>query len=254
MQKDFHFYIQYLICVKCGMDVPTAEIVAWANQFTDECQASIDGIQTASDGIELIQPQMQLTVLVPFHFLPGDDPKNKWMVTPNSELAKYILPKRIPLSPFEWGIALHSLQDTFSHQRWSGRREELNDIPWDNLLDVLPAVGHAKIGKTCDIINGLWTDPRSGEVVDNTMRAIHAARATAEAIQIGSWDRIGAEVRDVVRVPTYEGRKLAAAKMAGREDLSYPEVAERMIKNHMPEFRSAAMNQLSLVMGQLARR
>ena len=81
----------------------------------------------------------------------------------------------------QMGIALHVLQDTFSHQGFSGWNEKLNSCyPWYNPACVLPNVGHAELQAMPDIANYTWTDPRNGETILNQERVIEALKVTTE--------------------------------------------------------------------------
>ena len=73
MQKDIHFYLTYLLCVRVGVSRKNAEKIAWANQYTDELtESKVYGIQTQSDEFgNWKDEQIQHSVLVPFHFIPG---------------------------------------------------------------------------------------------------------------------------------------------------------------------------------------
>ena len=75
MQKDFHFYLTYVLSRKVGISVKDAEKIAWANQYTDDLtEADLHGIQTQSAILgNWADRQIQLSVLVPFHFIPGAD-------------------------------------------------------------------------------------------------------------------------------------------------------------------------------------
>jgi hypothetical protein len=49
MQKDVHFYVTYAVARKAGLPAKDAEVLAWADQFTDDLTApDLHGIQTQS--------------------------------------------------------------------------------------------------------------------------------------------------------------------------------------------------------------
>ena len=124
--------------------------------------------------------QIQLSVLVPFHFRPGDG-ENKWVVTADSSQAKKLV-KAAMDDPFWFGIALHAFQDTFSHQSFSGWEEESNScFNWHYLRPqtaVIPNVGHADLMGTPDVVHYIWTDPRTGKQIKNWERAMSCAQRT----------------------------------------------------------------------------
>jgi hypothetical protein len=46
MQKDVHFYVTYALARQAGLPAADAEVLAWADQFTDDLTASdLHGIQ-----------------------------------------------------------------------------------------------------------------------------------------------------------------------------------------------------------------
>jgi hypothetical protein len=60
-------------------------VIAWADQYTDDLtKADLHGIQTQSDVVgNWADTQVQMSVLVPFHFIPGNDDNYPWMTTRN---------------------------------------------------------------------------------------------------------------------------------------------------------------------------
>jgi hypothetical protein len=86
MQKDVHFYLTDLLCVRVGVARKNAEKIAWANQYTDELtESKVYGIQTQSDEFgNWSDEQIQHSVLVPFHFIPGSNEEHPRLTEPNS--------------------------------------------------------------------------------------------------------------------------------------------------------------------------
>ena len=161
MQKDFHFYLTYALARRVGIPARTAQEIAWADQYTDDLtEADLHGIQTQSAILgNWSDRQIQLSVLVPFHFIPGGDRRHPWMTTRNSLRAKHLVQNALS-DVFQLGIALHGLQDTFSHENFSGWQEDLNACyPWYYIgSNVIPNVGHAEMRAIPDIVNCVWTD------------------------------------------------------------------------------------------------
>ena len=91
MQKDVHFYVTYALARKAGLPAEGAEKLAWADQFTDDLTApDLHGIQTQSAiAGNWADRQVQLSVLVPFHFVPGSDAGHPWMTTAGRSLAAW---------------------------------------------------------------------------------------------------------------------------------------------------------------------
>jgi hypothetical protein len=173
MQKDVHFYLTYLLAVRAGLSQKSAKLIAWADQHTDDLtEAELHGIQTQSAVLgNWHQRQVQLSVLVPFHFIPGDAPDHPWVTTSDSGHARTLVMDASE-DLLQLGIALHAHQDTFSHQGFSGWQEDINAcFPWYFIESALPNVGHAEMRVVPDVVNYVWTDPRTGERIDNKKRA-----------------------------------------------------------------------------------
>lgn len=236
MQKDFHYYVTYALAKKAGRD---AETIAWANQFTDEMKhARLYGIQTQSGLIgNWFDHQIQRTVLIPFHFVPGDNLERLWNVTQNSRLVNNIIDDA--KGPIELGIALHSLQDTYSHQNFSGWNEENNEcIPW--LSNLIPPIGHAQVRTDPDEINKKWEDPRTGRKIDNRKRALKAAQRTFEIFG-GKWSKIKIEFEAIFAIRSYDERKKTLIKISGCKRFS-------QLEGYQKDFEEAAAKQVSIVL------
>ncbi len=179
MQKDVHFYLTYVLAKKLGLAAEDAEKIAWADQYTDDLtESELHEIQTQSAiAGNWADRQVQLSVLVPFHFIPGSDADYPWMTTSNNPRARELV-RAARDNLLQLGIALHGLQDTFSHQGFSGWQEDLNScFPWYYVESVLPNVGHAELRVIPDVVNYVWTDPRNGKRIDNKLRTMSAAKS-----------------------------------------------------------------------------
>lgn len=180
MQKDVHFYMTRALARMAGIDADVAEKIAWADQFTDDCKkAGPSGVRTACEHFaEWADLGVQEYILVPFHFVPGDDVELPWVVTAGSLRARELM-RQASGDIMRIGIALHALQDTYSHQGFCGLEHKINNCyGFGRLEGLLPNVGHAEMMFAPDIANGVWTDPRSQEVIVNKARVMEAAAMT----------------------------------------------------------------------------
>lgn len=258
MQKDVHFYLTYLLSIKVEIPHGTAEKIAWANQYTDDLtEAELHGIQTQSSILgNWGDRQVQLSVLIPFHFIPGSDPNNPWVTTRNNACAR----KLVVLGSknfFRLGIALHGLQDTFSHEGFSGWREDINScFQWYYIESAIPNVGHAEMRVVPDVVNYIWTDPRSGKKIDNKKRTMSAAKATYDfltksfnpKIDQKVWQNLKGELQQAFKIESYDGRKQKFRDISGEPDISYDEVNERLKQVHKKDFIMAASSHLASAM------
>jgi len=240
MEKDFHYYLTYALVKIAGFSRP--DLIAYASQFVDdnnEGRFSVDGeemffpeklkagggyyypIMTQSQSPKSLDPYVQKYVYVPFHFLPGDGTveingkKNPLSATPNSPNAREVLSRALQSNnPYQIGIAVHTLADTWSHQNFSGMREDWNAVfPWyDVFKSLVPNIGHAEVGHLPDIISESWTDYRfGGKKIDNQKRALEAAEAIYAPLQKISkkgplWADVEAEVSTLIDAKDYDGR------------------------------------------------
>jgi hypothetical protein len=255
MQKDMHFYLTYTLARKLKIDNADAEKIAWADQYTDDLtEADLHGIQTQSDIVgNWGDRQIQMSVLVPFHFLPGNDSAHPWMTTPNNWRARRLV-RAAKSNLLQLGIAIHGLQDTFSHQGFSGWRESLNScFPWYYVQSTLPNVGHAEMRVVPDVVNYVWTDPRNGKRIDNKRRARSAAKATFGFLAIIApsndsqkvWESLSSELQQLFRLDSYDRRVDALCVLSGNKKIDYKEVNVRLERDLKVEFVRAANNHLA---------
>jgi hypothetical protein len=260
MQKDVHFYVTYALARKAGLTDDYAEKIAWADQFTDDMsEAVVHGIQTQSSDIagNWGDKQIQATILVPFHFIPGKDKDHPWKTTPNNFRARRLVNGASRNGNlFQLGIALHGLQDTFSHQGFSGWHEKLNScFPWYYLTSALPNIGHAEMRVIPDVTNYTWTDPRNGQKIYNWKRAVSAARETYEFLRkvfndapSAHWPSLESKLKSFFRLDNYDERKGEIRRLSGRDKISYTEVDEKLRPQYEDDFIYAAKNHLSSAM------
>lgn len=252
MQKDVHFYLTYALSRKAGISASDSKIIAWANQYTDELtKADLYGIQTQSDVLgNWGDRQVQLSVLVPFHFIPGNNQTHPWKTTHNNSRARHLVSSALSKkNPLQFGIALHGLQDTFSHEGFSGWREDLNSCyPWYYVQSSIPNVGHAELRVTPDVVNYVWTDPRDGRRIDNKKRAMSAAKATYDLLvrysgnRIGlvKWQKLKASLQLIFKLNSYDKRVTKLCKFSTDDKIDYKVVNKKLGKAHKSDFVKAA--------------
>ena len=250
MEKDFHYFLTYAIVKLTGFDKP--DVIAYSCQFVDdnnEGQFSIDGkevpfpeklkvkggshyypVMTQSLSPKSLDPFVQRYVYLPFHFLPGDnnvkinDAVNPISTTPNSNNIKQVLASALASgNPYQVGIALHTMADTWSHQNFSGMQEEWNAVyPWYNVFkSFLPNIGHAEAGHSPDVISEPWIDYRIGKTpISNKQRAYDAVREMYIALQAHSrkgtpWQAVQSAFQGIIDEDSYDERIAAVSKLMG---------------------------------------
>ncbi len=254
MQKDVHFYLTYLLTIKAGISHNEAEKIAWANQYTDDLtEAELYGIQTQSAILgNWKDRQVQLSVLVPFHFIPGNDSDHPWVTTRNNARARKLVIKASK-NILQLGMAFHGLQDTFSHEGFSGWQEDVNScFPWYYIESALPNVGHAELRVIPDVVHYVWTDPRSGQKNDNKKRTMSAAKATYDFltkffnpdIEQSVWQNLQEELKQAFRIESYDHRKQKFRDLSGNTSINYDEVNKRLKAIHENDFIVAAKSHL----------
>lgn len=256
MQKDVHFYLTYALARKAGIDEPEAKTIAWADQYTDDLtEAQLYGIQTQCHVLgNWSSEQIQMSVLVPFHFIPGDDAKWPWKTTKNSTRARALVESAVKSAdPLRLGIALHGLQDTFSHQGFSGWCEDQNACyPWYYVKSGIPNVGHAEMRAIPDMIGQIWIDPHTQETINNKLRAMGAAKETFRVLAgwaelpkpQSQWKRLEPRLRKAFKL-TYDNRKGRLRTLSGDPKADYSEITKRLANRNRPAFIRAASDHLA---------
>jgi len=183
-----------------------------------------------------------------YHFLPTPGAKDK-VVSENSELAQELIKRAT--NPFERGIALHALQDTFSHQGFTGTISKVNscfawDKPW---YLALPDYGHTDMLRLPDMAGATWTDPRNGETVYNPVRAERCIKATLRSFPQGHTIDV-APLLEPLEAP-YDKRKRMWAELAGLPGLRFSEIKDEFWKKYKANFVKAAKRQKEIVKSHL---
>ncbi len=155
MQIDMHFYGVYAMARAAGIEPEMARTIARASQFVDDAieddhalianQSAIVPTMTSHKPIDYTNALAgeQWKVWVPFHFLPGSDPKantfvERMVTLPNSEPAKHMLAdtlneKNRDYWPHLIGITAHVYADTFSHFGFVGFSSDWNRVKDDDI-------------------------------------------------------------------------------------------------------------------------
>ena len=176
MVKDFHYCAVAILARAAGYPKDDANTIAYASQYTDDSTESapikvgelfFDPVRTAYKGIESLSWGVQKKVFIPFHFLPNQplrDPSDTFRTVPNSPFARDILKRAFGMDYSverlcAIGIALHTFADTWAHQKFSGRKDEENNVEkiyefedgkWKHpflegiIADLAPKIGHAQ--------------------------------------------------------------------------------------------------------------
>ncbi len=250
MEKDFHYHLTYAMAKLTELDNP--DVVAYACQFVDdnnEGQFSVDGqdvtfpdkikadgghyypVMTQSLSPLSLDPYVQKYVYVPFHFLPGDNnvknrdgEANPLSATPHSLNAQSILANALAGdNPYLIGIAAHTYADTWSHQNFTGMREDWNALyPWyDVFKSIVPNIGHAEAGHSPDVISETWIDYRFGKTpIDNKQRVFNALEKIYEAFQKKTrkgpaWADMKTDFQKIINIYDYDERIKAIAGLTG---------------------------------------
>lgn len=265
MQKDVHFYLTYAVARHVGIGPQKAKEIAWADQYTDDLtKTELHGIQTQCGTLgNWGDKQIQLSVLIPFHFIPGGSPASTWPweVTEDNARAQALVTAALTREPTltrcALGIALHALQDTFSHQGFSGWQEKRNSCGFWYLL---PNIGHTDMRHDPDDVGKTWTDPRTKKRIVNRWRALRAARRTFDVLAeyhgldqpAARWHVLKQKLLPILKEKTYDNRKKKLATLAGNANLRYSNLSVHAWNKHKVAFVRAAAEHLSDAIGQFA--
>ncbi len=196
MNLFFHYYTTYYLCGKAGFSKKDSEVIAFSSQYVDNNLISLtlkteQGLfrTTPTQHFGFWDEDAPAQVYIPFHFFPGvpeessakrqDGKINPLSVTPNAPLARELVERAMKSRDiYRFGIALHTLADTWAHQDFSGKWE-----PWNMVSpsSALPSIGHAQAGRDPDQYNRVWHDARLYEevgTIQNNARFFEAARQT----------------------------------------------------------------------------
>ncbi len=194
MQKDFHFYVIGILANHAGYSNDEAIAIATASQYVDHATESfpiefddgriVETTMTAHYHVQAFKPSVQRIVFMCFHFPPegrtavDGKPAFSYRTRGNSRIINGLLRQimadkiqglyddlegnnKIPFYMYRLGIAMHTLADSWSHNSFTGRHNQENDVGkiWfqkgdkfekqtinDWKWDVAPAIGHLECG------------------------------------------------------------------------------------------------------------
>jgi hypothetical protein len=196
MDKEFHYFINYIVAYAAGFAPEDSHTIAFSAQFVDDNtkqyrvydqygQLYINEISQTTD---LSMSQEKLAkIMITFHFIPGDMQQysnrkdgmfHHLNTTPNNFRAKCVLRKALEAgSPFLIGIASHAFCDTWAHQNFTGTIDQFNSISGFPQR-LIPNLGHADAFTWPDKVNLIWYDGRLKEpYIDNKQRFLNCVLA-----------------------------------------------------------------------------
>jgi hypothetical protein len=230
------------LALEAGYSPEDAKLIYWANLETDRTlQVKWHNCAWSNKGLY-------------FHFWPGD-PKDL-ICRVGSELSRrimmhvngYLCDGMEADKIIARGIALHGLQDTYSHQGWVGKFSRHNVLPaWSHgkFTPSLPfPYGHSPKPEA-DFANATWYDPRTGETIDNRKRVNGALAATGHVLGL---TEIPLEILTILNFESdYELRKQRLRDLAGMPDLRFSEIRKDMLRIYGLEFEQATAAQAKIV-------
>lgn len=201
MNHVFHYHVTALVALQAGFSPKDAELLAWAARQVDLQQFPMTvrrgGTTWSIPRTHHLGPAdgaLAADVWAPFHFFPSGEAScppppdsespflaawrgkwSPWCVTPHSLPLKEITIAAFRTGdPVRMGIALHVLADSWAHQGFSGRLDDMNHLPG---VPSIPAMGHACASTRPDSFHLVWQDSRREDPwVENTPRFLAAAR------------------------------------------------------------------------------
>lgn len=178
MNIDFHYGVVYVVSRLAGLSQDQAEIVAHACQYVDD--ATTTGVLHFRDGEtferfasahELVDYQnihndINRTVWVPFHFLPGGQGETiqaKAVCRPDSAIAREMMASAISANDksnalHRIGVSLHVYVDTWAHQGFSGIVSPINRVDEMESHDLTPETWRDELArKAAHIVDATGT-------------------------------------------------------------------------------------------------
>ena len=164
MQIDMHYHAILCMAVAAGFSTEVAQQIATASQFVDDNNSDGKKEIEFGDGsafyltatahhpknMKNLDDEVQRTVWVPFHFLPGNEGDNymeRIIATKDSEISREVVHFAVSNLNRQFGVQLlgiasHAYADTFSHYGFSGLSSPLNRVLLESVhtQEVLPHV------------------------------------------------------------------------------------------------------------------
>jgi len=253
MKQDYHFWLTYVLGRYAGIDRFTSEVIAWADGYTDKrTKAGEFGLQTqcAVPFSNWGDPHIQSTVLMPFHFVPGDHHLNPRAVVANSARARMLVNESLK-NPIRFGISLHAFQDTWSHENFTGYKERFNSCG-DFFL---PNVGHTDMKTKPDLVEFEWNDPRTKEHIVNRVKFLEAAKETYAYLQkLGGgpeWKVFNKRIEGILALPNMTKRITEMKRMLGNTKLEWKFIDRKIRTKYENDFVLMAKKHLGCVMDSL---
>ena len=149
-EKDIHYYAAYYLARNAGYDINDTIEIAWASQYVDDSEYINPSI------VQSAQPWKRKIVSA-YHF-PAP---NGQAVKEGARCAKSAMKSAMDTrSNFAFGIALHTVADTYAHAGFSAYHDpKLNQREGIDRFDALgitvypmkvPSIGHAQAGVSID--------------------------------------------------------------------------------------------------------
>lgn len=176
MQIDFHYYCTAVLARAAGFSSEDSQKIAYSCQYVDNATESellqinstcFEPVRTAHQGLLSFDWSIQRNVFIPFHFLPhtlGALVNGEFDTKADSHFAQKILIKakdditnrRI----LKIGIALHTYEDTWSHEPFSGRNNVENDCDKVSIMNkgLLQVVKEIKYNAFDILVNRIKVD------------------------------------------------------------------------------------------------
>jgi hypothetical protein len=202
MDKEFHYYITYIIAQRAGFQPRDAYVIAYASQHTDDNTTDLTISPDSPDAysnyisqtMDIFKPQGEHMRIYPaFHFMPGtiaeissksamrrDGNFHILNTVPDNQNSRKVLKAALDSNDlYRIGIATHMYADTFAHQNYVGYKEDFNQMKglWGA---VAPSIGHADAMHKPDRPALKWDDERlipSHSSIDNKKRFLDASQS-----------------------------------------------------------------------------
>jgi len=232
-QVDVHFSMTFAVAQRAGRK--DAKIIAFSNYQTDKHKPTF-GSHTQVNGLSW----MWSWAGVYFHFTPGDIIRTPLVTTANNRCVQALVEKAT--NPFELGLALHTLQDSFNHQNFSGRTNKINSCftekAWYRRL--IPDYGHSDMMTMPDITTAQWFDPRIEQNISNIHRTQLSIIATGKALGLDL-----SVPDDLFHPVTVDQRERRMRLWSG--SLRFEDIAEPFWRKYRKEWLAAARRQVEIV-------
>lgn len=198
MDKEFHFYVVYILAREAGFDEGDCHTIAYSSQYVDDNTIGLTLNQGTpneyrnliSQTMDIFKPKNRLIrIYFSFHFVPGDyssetarrrDGKMSILnTTPNSYNANNLMDAALKTENlYRIGVASHCYADTWAHQNFIGYFDSMNALK-DFFARLTPDGGHADARDKPDVPALIWEDKRlisKNRDVRNKERFLEAAK------------------------------------------------------------------------------